>query len=119
MTHQTFKTPPLPTDQGGAPPLPSGGNTVTLFQLDPDEYREHLAEFDMSREQQDELLGVLWNIMRTFVEIGFGLDSVQMFSGVPDEKTGPDSGNTLGMKDSTHQFNQVATRDTIKEEHDD
>jgi len=54
---------------------------VTPLQLDLDEYRDDLAEFNLTEQQENELLEVLFNIMRTYVEIGFGLDSVQMFSG--------------------------------------
>ena len=82
--------------------------------LDPDEYREDLDQFDLTKEQQDEMLAVLWNIMRTFVEIGFGLDSVQVFStaknGRPDEITGPDSGKLLGIEGTPLHFNQAADR---------
>ena len=101
--------------------LPSGSPATTAegplapLQLDPDEYREHLAEFDMTEEQQNELLGVLWNIMRTFVEIGFGLDSVQMFSVASDEKSRSDSGNRLQVKNTPHQFNQAALDYAAKE----
>ena len=80
--------------------------------LNPDEYREDLDEFDLTREQQDELLGILWNIMRTFVEIGFGLDSVQMFSTreseSSEEKAGRDSGNALTNRNTPHQRNRAA-----------
>lgn len=48
--------------------------------LNPDRYRAHLEGFDLTKEQEDELLSTLWDIMRTFVEIGFGLDSVQVVS---------------------------------------
>ena len=54
--------------------------------LDPDRYREHLKEFELTKDQQDELLAALWHIMRTFVDIGFGLESVQLFSGASDDK---------------------------------
>jgi len=35
-------------------------------------------EFDLTYEQQTELLQTLWNIMSTFVDIGWGVDTVQM-----------------------------------------
>ena len=79
----------LSTQEGAAAPL----------KLDPDEYREHLEEFDLSREQEDELLEALWNILRTFVDIGFGLDSVQLFVSPEDEKASGIDGKLLEKKD--------------------
>lgn len=46
--------------------------------LDPDDYREDLMEFGWSEEQENEFLETLWNICTTFVDIGFGLDPVQL-----------------------------------------
>ena len=87
--------------------------------LDPDEYREDLDDFDLTRDQQDEMLAVLWNIMRTFVEIGFGLDSVQMFSTAKSNRsgeiTGPDSGKLLDKKNNPQQFNRAADHSGSKE----
>ena len=45
--------------------------------LDMDRYREHVAEFDLTEEQKTELLRTLWSIMKSFVDLGFGVDSVQ------------------------------------------
>jgi len=41
--------------------------------LDPDleQYRADLAEFNLTEEQETELLQTLWSIMYTFVEMGF------------------------------------------------
>ena len=87
--------------------------------LDPDEYREDLDEFDLTRAQQDEMLAVLWNIMRTFVEIGFGLDSVQVFSTATNacsgEFTGQDSGKLLEKRNNPQQFNRAANPSGSKE----
>ena len=44
---------------------------------DTDKYREHLEEYELSKEEEDELLKVIWSIMAGFVEIGFGVDSIQ------------------------------------------
>jgi hypothetical protein len=43
-----------------------------------EEFRPELAEFKMSKEQEDELLLTLWQIMNAFVDFGWGVDSVQM-----------------------------------------
>ena len=89
---------------------------IPPLRLDPGKYREHMEDFDLSDEQQHKLLETLWNIMRTFVEIGFGLDSVQMFSSPPNEKAGTDSGNRLGMEEGTQDFNRAAITYSPKEE---
>lgn len=89
------------------------------LKLDPEEYRAHLEEYDLTEEQENELLETLWHIMRTFVEIGFGVDSVQMFLAEKAEKSGQDSGNTLEQKNSTQHFNRAAIDIAAKEENDD
>ena len=49
---------------------------ATSLELDLDKYRPYLAEFDLTDEQAAELLQTLWSIMRSFAELGFGVDSV-------------------------------------------
>lgn len=60
--------------------------TANIAQRDPllpltpptvDEYREYLDEFEITEEQKTELLSTLWWIMVSFVDMGFGVDSVQ------------------------------------------
>jgi hypothetical protein len=101
------------------PPESTRGYAIMPLQLDPEEYRECLKDFDLTEAQQNELLEVLWNIMRTFVEIGFGLDSVQMFSTTetdcPADKAGPDSGNVPGRKNTPQRFNRAAEKNGNKE----
>jgi hypothetical protein len=101
------------------PPTDIENTVVPMLQLEPDKYREYLDEFDMSIEQQNELLETLFNIMRTFVEIGFDLDSVQLFSNDKNGISSPDSVNVLTMKDSKHSFNQAVTNNPAKEESHD
>lgn len=45
---------------------------------DLEEFRPDLAEFGMSRDKENELLLTLWQIMNAFVDLGWGVDSVQM-----------------------------------------
>lgn len=75
--------------------------------LNPDDYREELAEFDLTEEQEKELLQTLWHIMSTFVDIGWGVDTVQMFLPGLFENTGADSGKFISSK-NTENFNQAA-----------
>ena len=90
------------------------------LKLDPDKYRGHLEPFDLSEAQQNELLATLWNILRSFVEIGFGLDSVQLFStaehGLRAEITGPDSGKTLEDHHQRQRFNRTASPRAARED---
>ncbi|WP_348675398.1 hypothetical protein [uncultured Abyssibacter sp.] len=71
--------------------------------LDPEQYRASLAEFKMTKEQQDELLAVLWNIMRTFVELGWGLDSVNSIFSEMAQNAVLDSENTLEQNHPTRE----------------
>jgi hypothetical protein len=48
---------------------------VTGF--DASKYSEYVKDFELDEKQQIELLQTLWWIMATFVDLGFGVDSVQ------------------------------------------
>ena len=52
------------------PPYP-----VSL-QLDLEKYLPELDQFDITDAQKVELLKTLWNIMRGFVEMGYGIDAL-------------------------------------------
>lgn len=62
-------THPGKTLTGGKPPV-----TPEAIHA---KYAPYLEEFDLTDEQARELLTALYEIMRSFVLIGFGLDSVQ------------------------------------------
>lgn len=47
-------------------------------RFDPKDYAEHLSASGLTEQQQRELLQTLWNIMSTFVNIGWGVDTVQL-----------------------------------------
>jgi hypothetical protein len=47
------------------------------LQFQPEKYRKYLDETGWSEKVKEEWLYTLWNIMSTFVDIGFGLDPVQ------------------------------------------
>jgi len=42
--------------------------------MDADKYRDELADLDLTEDQVDELLAVLWDIMRRMVELGFSAE---------------------------------------------
>ena len=76
-------------------------NAVPPLKLDPDDYRADLAEFDLTKEQQDELLQTLWNIMSMMVDLGWGLDSVQLFSPSQAKKIDAESTSTVKIDNRT------------------
>ncbi len=51
------------------------------LQFDPEKYRHMLDSIEMSEEEQDEMLNVLWDIMQSFVLMGWGLDPNQSVLG--------------------------------------
>lgn len=89
-----------PSHNKSAPPPPT---------LDPEEYREKLAVFELTKDQERELLQTLWNMMSMMVDLGWGLDSVQLFSLGEDESVDTDSSTAL-MKDNVCQFNSKADK---------
>lgn len=48
-----------------------------LPPFDPAEYSEFVEDFDMTEEQKNEFLLALWHIMAAFVDLGFGVNSIQ------------------------------------------
>lgn len=71
------KDTPLETDSALSSFQNSADDTGTLRMV-PEEYREHLEDFDLTPEQEVELLQILWNIMATMVDLGWGLDNIQI-----------------------------------------
>ena len=53
------------------------GTEPDRITLDPDLYRDALSDLSLSEDQETALLQALWEIMYIFVEIGWGIDSVQ------------------------------------------
>lgn len=58
-------------------------------QCDPEKYREHVKDFDLTEEEQTELLKTLWSIMAAFVDMGFGVDSIQLLSYLDQQQESP------------------------------
>jgi len=54
-----------------------GTQGLQPLACDTEKYREHIEEFELSDEEQSELLKTLWTIMAAFVDLGFGVDSIQ------------------------------------------
>lgn len=70
-----------------------------------DEYREYLDEYNITEEQKVELLETLWWIVVNFVDIGFGIDSVQRCLPALKEMTLASDENELEESIHTQQFN--------------
>jgi|SRR5690606_18519076 len=53
--------------------------------LDVDAYAPYVEELELTDEQKTDLLRTLWQIMASFVELGFGVDSIhQALPGLRD-----------------------------------
>lgn len=59
-------------------PPPTDAGFCAAPVLDVDDYLDDLDDQDLSEEQKIELLETLWNIMAAFVDIGWGVDNVQL-----------------------------------------
>ena len=82
-------------------------DTVTPLKFEPNDYRHHVEEFDLTEEQQNELLESLWTIMSTMVDIGWGVDTVQLL--FPDlfTEVAPDSEKLLESNNTSEPENVV------------
>ena len=89
-------------------------DTAAPLKLDTDAHRHHFAEFNMTVDQQNELLQALWYIMSTLVDIGWGVDTVQML--LPDiyVEVAPDCKKLVKSK-NTSQFEQATDTEKGKE----
>ncbi len=67
--------------------------------FDPEQYVDDFDELDLSNKQHIEFLQSLWHIMSTFVDIGWGVESVQLFLPELFEKAGQDSDKLLRLEE--------------------
>ena len=111
--------PPLEQETPASLPVNAEQHAPAPLPLDADKYRPYLEEFDLTEDQKDELLLTLWHILRTFVDIGFGLDSVQMIFPAMVEKARAGSVDPLEETIGTEPFNQAALTHKTKEERDE
>ena len=91
----------------GNPPI-SGKVQAGFPEFESEVYLPYLEEFDISEEQKTEILRNLWFIMATFVQIGYGLDSIQYF--IPAlEKVAMEPGDTaISDPNLVHDFSKAA-----------
>lgn len=62
------------SSEAGNTPLPAAGSPL----LDPSRYLPMLDDFEISEEEKHKFLEALWSIMTSFVDLGFGVDSVSL-----------------------------------------
>ena len=80
---------------------PVGVGTTSEQGFDPDRYRHHLDGFALAREQEDESMRVLWTMMLSFVDLGWGVDSVHNIFSQMVDKSLNDEENSIESK-NTH-----------------
>lgn len=51
---------------------------MPALQFNPDDYRQYLESEGLTPEQEEELLKSLWIIISIFIDLGFGIDPVQL-----------------------------------------
>ena len=87
------------TDQALTPI--ADGEYPAPLSFDPEEYEQDLQDCDFTPEQQAAVLKALWQIMGAFVDMGFGVDSLQFALPKIFEKLAEDSRDMLEQKDNT------------------
>lgn len=65
---------------------------TTPPEFDLEKYLAMAEDFEMSEAEKAELLSILWDIMKRFVELSFGLDSVSLLGDENAEKPRNDAG---------------------------
>lgn len=83
--------------------------------LDTKKYLPYLEDCDITEAQKAELLSVLWSIMRGFVELGWGVNSIQTFIPALAEFSSGDDSGAVEMDMPKSQFNSAATDEPAKE----
>lgn len=78
------------------------------LEFNPDEFREDIVEFNYTKEQENEYLRTLFEILSIFVDLGWGVETVQNFLPELAQNTGQDSGNLLEDKSNINlTFNKT------------
>lgn len=68
--------------------------TAPPFQ--PERFQDCLQETGFTQDQREEYLRLLWSIMLTFVDLGFGIDSVQLLLPTDGKNESPESIGDIG-----------------------
>lgn len=103
MPHKDCATQDAPYIDTPRAPLTAANDN----DFNPEDYLQDLKEFDLSEDQKRELLQTLWTILCTFVDIGWGVETVQLFLPELFEKAGQDSENTVEIKNAHSNANHT------------
>ncbi len=74
-------------------------NTVKPPVFDPEKQRDRLKKFELTKEQENELLLALWNIARMMAEMGQGVEQTQTILYSIFKKAGYDSDKLVKKED--------------------
>jgi len=81
--------------------------------FDAEEYLPYLAECDLTEVQAREHLATLWEIMKAFVDLGFGVDSIhQIFPELIGKTSKTESGEIESKQGATVREFEEAAKDT-------
>lgn len=107
-----------PNKTKNEPLLELNEEIIPPLELNHEAYRDYLKDYDMSIEQQNELLETLWHMMRTMVELGWGLDNFKLDLDESDQNSGIEAKFSLSIN-NPQTFNQVANTSNIQGEVND
>ena len=94
------------------PSAPKTAPVAGVLPFEADRYMEFVGDCEMTDAQKTEFLRVLWDIMATFVRLGFDVDSV-----LPQFKEASEiAPDTLEESIPTHAFNVAAIHEASEEE---
>ena len=79
--------------------LANTGQSLETPVLDYERYRSDLADFGLTREQEEAYLDALWTLVQAVVDASFGLDSAQLLLGSVIENAGLTESDALAKKD--------------------
>lgn len=75
------------------------GPDYPRLELDPEDFRDEMDEWDCSEAQKQELLRIIWEVVRSCVELELNVNVIQIL--LPDifHKSAKDSVNMVEPKD--------------------
>lgn len=86
-------------------------DAISFLAFDPEKYFDYIDDPSLTEAQKIVFLQTLWTIMSSFVDLGFGVDSVMPILELKALETGED---TPEDAIPTHEFN-IAADDTPDE----
>ena len=93
-------------------------SALAPLKMNPDDYKEIWADYELSDAQYNKLLEALWHIAQTFVLMGWNADISQIMLANLLKNSGPDSAKLLDGQCSGH-FATCAPDNAEKESDDE